>query len=405
MVTLSSVNPAHMLHVIINLFNTHCLFLIDTGAAVTLINDTVWKRCQKASACPTLEPGNQHNLTGVDGSPLQVLGAAQLLMDIGGTQVSFTAGIVTGISEEGILGLDFLTQFKCTIDLGTRILWSSHGNMLVDLACSPTRNNEQDSAIPVYAILKSTVVIPARSEMEVMAGIDNKCIPSKEYLIENHIKGHAVVARGIIQPQDQNIVLRVVNPTLTDIKLYQGMKLATVETLSPTEIISTANVNCKSKPETHSQILWQIAQDTADLNPRQKDQFYQLLLEYSEVFAFSDEDMGRITIVRHKINTGAASPVHQPPRWLPVHTSQEVKKLVGSMLQRNVIEPSTSPWSSPVVLVKKCDGSFRFCVDYRRVNSLTRKDAYPLLRINESLETLSGSKWFQPSIYYVDIGK
>ena len=64
------------------------------------------------------------------------------------------------------------------------------------------------------------------------------------------------------------------------------------------------------------------------------------------------------------------------------------------MLQNDIIHPTNSPWASPVVLVRKKDGSLRFCVDYRKVNSLTRKDAYPLPRIDDALDTLSGSKLF-----------
>ena len=78
----------------------------------------------------------------------------------------------------------------------------------------------------------------------------------------------------------------------------------------------------------------------------------------------------------------------------PVHIQQEVTRLVGDMLSRDIIERSTSPWSSLVILVKKKDGSMRFCVDYHRVNSETKKDAYPLPRISDTLDTLAGSTWF-----------
>ena len=73
---------------------------------------------------------------------------------------------------------------------------------------------------------------------------------------------------------------------------------------------------------------------------------------------------------------------------------EDCEKEVQSMLQRGVIEPGQSPWSSPVVLVKKKDGSLRFCVDYRKLNAVTKFDAYPLPRIEETFEALGGAKWF-----------
>lgn len=64
------------------------------------------------------------------------------------------------------------------------------------------------------------------------------------------------------------------------------------------------------------------------------------------------------------------------------------------MQENDVIRPSSSPWALPVVLVRKKDGSLRFCVDYRKLNEVTTKDAYPLPRIDDSLSTLAGSQWF-----------
>ncbi|MCG8096512.1 MAG: DDE-type integrase/transposase/recombinase [Candidatus Thiodiazotropha endolucinida] len=64
------------------------------------------------------------------------------------------------------------------------------------------------------------------------------------------------------------------------------------------------------------------------------------------------------------------------------------------MLEQGTVEPSDSPWSAPICLVKKKDGSCRFCIDFRKLNSVTLKDAYPLPRIDDTLESLSGSLWF-----------
>ena len=71
-----------------------------------------------------------------------------------------------------------------------------------------------------------------------------------------------------------------------------------------------------------------------------------------------------------------------------------MQHLVGQMLSRNIIEPAQGPWSSPVVLVKKKDGSTRFCVDFRKVNQVTKKDAQPLPRIDDTLDTLGKAQWF-----------
>lgn len=73
------------------------------------------------------------------------------------------------------------------------------------------------------------------------------------------------------------------------------------------------------------------------------------------------------------------------------HASPGSSKLLNDMLQRDVIRPSTSPWASRIVLVCNRDGSTCFCVDYRKVNNVTRKDAYPLPQVDD---TLAGAKWF-----------
>ena len=71
-----------------------------------------------------------------------------------------------------------------------------------------------------------------------------------------------------------------------------------------------------------------------------------------------------------------------------------MQELLNGMLSKQLISPSHSPWASPIVLVTKKDGTTRFCVDYRRVNEVTRKDAYPIPRVDNTLDTLAGSLWF-----------
>ena len=131
------------------------------------------------------------------------------------------------------------------------------------------------------------------------------------------------------------------------------------------------------------------------LSEGEQNQFYQLLLSYSDIFADTGSDVGRTNKLKHTIFTGDTQPIRQPARCVPPHRKAEVSKLLQEMLEKDIIERSNSPWASPVVLVRKKDGSTRFCVDYRKLNSVTRKDAYPLPRIDDTLDTLHGSKVVQ----------
>ena len=97
--------------------------------------------------------------------------------------------------------------------------------------------------------------------------------------------------------------------------------------------------------------------------------------------------------VVHEIDTGSTRPIRCNPRKLSPKKIKIQQELVDKMLDGQ-IEPSDSAWSAPTVLVTKKDGSTRFCVDYRRLNARTKKDAFPLPRIDDPLNSLSGQAWF-----------
>ncbi|GBM21042.1 Retrovirus-related Pol polyprotein from transposon 297 [Araneus ventricosus] len=99
-------------------------------------------------------------------------------------------------------------------------------------------------------------------------------------------------------------------------------------------------------------------------------------------------------MTQHRINTDDHPPIKQYPRRLPLARKEEADNLVKEMVHNGIIEESSGPWTSPIVLVKKKDGSTRFCVDYRKLNEITKKDSYPLPRIDDTLDALNGSQWF-----------
>ncbi|GFW72432.1 hypothetical protein TNCV_3796601 [Trichonephila clavipes] len=118
------------------------------------------------------------------------------------------------------------------------------------------------------------------------------------------------------------------------------------------------------------------------------------LVDLSRKLSRNSSDIGHTTVTQHRIDTADHPPIKQHPRRLPFAKQEEVGTLLREMQENDIIEPSSSPWASPIVLVRKKDGSTRFCVDYRKLNDVTKKDSYPLPRIDDTLDTLSGHKWF-----------
>jgi len=125
-----------------------------------------------------------------------------------------------------------------------------------------------------------------------------------------------------------------------------------------------------------------------------RKELYDLLTEFHDVFSFSENDIGRMSVLRHAIVTDNARPVRQTLRRQPPPNQIAIKENVKTMLLQGVIEPAQSPWAFNIVLVKKKDGTLRCCIDYRGLKNVTRKDAYPLPRTDACLDAMSGSKWF-----------
>lgn len=105
----------------------------------------------------------------------------------------------------------------------------------------------------------------------------------------------------------------------------------------------------------------------------EKNELENFLLQYSDIFVGPDGELGRTDLTAHKIDTGDAKPIKLTPRRLPIFQRDVAEHEIESMLQKEVIKPSNSPWASPMVLVKKKDGLTRFCVDYRRLNHRHRQ--------------------------------
>ena len=140
--------------------------------------------------------------------------------------------------------------------------------------------------------------------------------------------------------------------------------------------------------------LQDIYERTKENVPGYQEEIATLLVDYEDVFSRGDHDIGRTDKVKHSIHTTCPAPIRQRPRRSPMGQREEIEKQVNDMLERGIITHSASPWSSPVVLVDKKDGTKRFCVDYRLLNKHTIKDSFPLPRIDESIDYLAGAKYY-----------
>ena len=151
----------------------------------------------------------------------------------------------------------------------------------------------------------------------------------------------------------------------------------------------------------HLRVLFLTTLQEANLSPTLASNFTDLLITHKDVFAKSPTDIGFCNLPEHDIDTADAASIRQPLRRPTVVSGTAEDDLVTEMLVAGV----DSPWASPVCLAKKPDGSYRFCVDYMRVNAVSRKDAYPIPDIQDAFESLRGRNTSRPSIFFRAIGK
>ena len=108
-------------------------------------------------------------------------------------------------------------------------------------------------------------------------------------------------------------------------------------------------------------------EEAVTLGDNERQQAKELLRDFKDIIALSDDDLGCTRLLYHHIRTGDMQPIHQRARRLPFHQHSQARKLLNDMLDNGILEPSTGTWASPIVLVRKKDGGVRFCIDFRKL--------------------------------------
>ena len=133
---------------------------------------------------------------------------------------------------------------------------------------------------------------------------------------------------------------------------------------------------------------------SCNLTEEQREKLKEFLARWSHIFSKDITDLGKCDLVKHQINLNDNVPFKEPHRRIPPALFNEVREHLAEMLQAGAFRPSKSSYSSNVVIVRKKDGSLHFCVDFRKLNSKTIKDAYAIPRVEDTLHLLAGAKYF-----------
>ncbi|GFX32226.1 retrovirus-related Pol polyprotein from transposon 412 [Trichonephila clavipes] len=316
-----------------------------------------------------------------DGEKIDIHGKLKVKIQFGDTTYQH-AVYVADIADPFILGLDFLKEHGFTLDFNKNELRSIHEEVTIFKIEHRTESIRQVTS-------NENITIPPRTEIIVPGYIGND-VSFNSGLIgtaENKANG-LLIASTLVDLSRKTIPVRICNVTEKPRVFQKGEVLATC---SPVTCV------CKSSSLLLSNSPQQLTPDlleNAELSPEQKSSAERLFQEFEDVFSRNSSDIGHTTVTQHRIDTADHPPIKQHPRRLPFAKQEEVGTLLREMQENDIIEPSSSPWASPIVLVRKKDGSTRFCVDYRKLNDVTKKDSYPLPRIDDTLDTLSGHKWF-----------
>ena len=305
--------------------------------------------------------------------------------------------VIADIDISGVLGYDFLYENAVSINIRDGSL-ALNGDMI---QC------ELESELPsVFRVtLSETVTIPPNSEIIVQGKINDKSNNLTHAIVEptsSQLSNRGIlIAKTLVDVHTGELPLRLANTSNDSQKIYSGTLAAKCE---PVEVIA----NDFEGPSQNYGRLMPAPNEQDSVPVHLKDLFdasktllsetetialNELLVKHADAFSKYKGDIGRCTLIEHRIHTGNNPPIKQAPRRLPLVKREAATAEIKKMLENDIIEPSKSPWSAPITLVKKKDSSYRFCIDYRKLNEATSKDSFPLPRIDDSLEALGGNKY------------
>ena len=361
-------------------------FLYDTGASCMAISTEVWARVP-AGQKPELQD-TELKLTSVEGQQIPVLGRCWLTLEIAGHRITCWVQVIQ-IAEEAVLGLDVIAPNRCQWD------WD-HGNLVIQQPCKTGGSSSTDGQ------LEGSFQEDAASACSCEEPHDRP--PCLEDIAQHWGRGPPASPMFQGSPMDlewpetdegggETAACRVVTQErgqqLTSVQKNLSSRWQEDQSQGPAAPSACNSTGADPGVPEHVQALY--AASAQHLGEGDQQRLASLLIKYGHIFSQNDQDIGRTRLEVHHIPTGEAAPVRQPPRRAPMHLRADIEAQIQNMLKQGIVEECASSWASPIVVVKKKDGSNRICVDYRALNQVTEKDAHPLPRIEDSLDALAGA--------------
>jgi hypothetical protein len=343
---------------------------------------------------------------GIGGFTLAVLGVwSFVLRNIYGQSIAVEACIVEGCTSEFLLGVDFMARHRAMMDFETQeVRYDDGGRCIVIPFRTFTGEGQTRAAAARMAKRhKISTEIVAQVAMAVPA-IDGELglfIPTTTR------RGSLLFAATVVEARGGRVTVPVMNVAGKRVKLPRQEQLGTWMPFD--EDMQLLEISSELRRERVREWMESLRGGTdgavplpneSEINVGTDDDderalILQLLRTYRTVLANEGDCPPACTTgVQHHIDTGGTAPLMLKRRRHAQSENAVIDENVAKMLAAGVIEESDGAWGFPVVLVRKKDGEVRFCIDYRALNKVTKRDGYPLPRIDETLESLHGARLF-----------
>ena len=357
--------------------------LCDTGATVSCISKQFFDKAFPEQK-PKINPCHIKSIVGVGGTHHPVLGVIEIVIKFGTLGLTYPFYVIEDLHNSIILGHDFMEAHNVTLDIRGKKM-----NIQNDVKVCNLQTNTG------YARTIKPVALPANSEIDINVKIarintgDEVLLEPLGKLSYENIMG----AKCLVKVNKGKSVMRLINPTDKVIHLRGNKVLAIVSQVEKANIFTLdESESSKTSQENSSNISnskFTFDLQNSDLSDLEKEKLLQFLNANSDIFSEGLHDLGRTHLITHTINTGDAPPVKIPHYKQTPEMRRITQEHVEKLKENNLVHESNSSWHSPVVLVKKANSDeYRFAVDYRKLNKVSKAQSYPIPRLSDIFDAI-----------------